>query len=145
MFSPPPIWLPPSLLQELSLPRTLLLATLRSIPSTFLAASDSPPPGASAPGPAQDSSGLSAPLWPSLAQLGLMPLSFCSWSTQAVDSESLVHKHLVRIFFLWSVRKSRTLPEIPGPEDQYGVWGHRGNRVNCNSGTWERSGKVQRP
>lgn len=36
VFSPPPIWLPPSLLQELSLPRTLLLATLRSVPLNLL-------------------------------------------------------------------------------------------------------------
>lgn len=36
LFSPPPIWLPPSSLQELSVPRALLLATLRSVPLNLL-------------------------------------------------------------------------------------------------------------
>lgn len=40
VLTPPPICLPPSLLQELSLPRTLLLVTLRSVLLNLLAASD---------------------------------------------------------------------------------------------------------
>lgn len=68
VFSPPPIWLPPSPLQELSLPRTLLLATLRSVPLNLLGLPLTPaflaPCATPHSCPPPVSAGLPAPLWP---------------------------------------------------------------------------------
>lgn len=68
VFSPPPIWLPPSPLQELSLPTTLLLATLRSVPLNLLGLPLTPaflaPCATHHSCPPPVSAGLPAPLWP---------------------------------------------------------------------------------
>lgn len=103
VLSPPPICLPPSPFQELSLPRTLLLATLRSVPSTFLGVCDTSvlcAPCCHHPLPC---SGLQ---WALCTPVASAHPSLAWWPCpsfphpQGVGSETLPLRHLVWVSFL---------------------------------------------